>query len=233
MVKVFIIEDEAYIRKGLKIQLKELKKNISVIGESASVKEALIKVEQLKPNLILLDIKLLDGTAFDFLEQTKYNDFNVIIITSYDSYAIQALKHGAVDYILKPIDIEELSNAIDKVIVNQDKLIGNLENNKIFLNFVNGSQIVELQNLVYCNSHKGYTTFFMVNGKEFLSSKPLKEYEKQLIENDFIRSHQSYFVNSKFIEKFDSKKRLLYLQGAVEIPVSARKISSINNFFNS
>jgi two-component system LytT family response regulator len=232
MIRVFIIEDELYIRKGLKIQLKELDKGLEIVGEAASVKEALIKVEKIKPSLILLDIKLLDGSAFDFLDQTKFNDYNVIIITSYDSYAIQALKHGAVDYILKPIDIDELSNAIDKVIANQAVLKSSTSENKIFLNFINGSQIIVLEELVFCKSHKGYTTFYMKNGKEFLSSKPLKEYENQLQNNDFIRTHQSYFVNSKLIEKFDSKNRKLHLLGNIEVPVSARKISLINSYFN-
>jgi len=229
----FILEDKAYIRKGLKIQLKELKRNIEVVGESASVKEALNLVERLKPNLILLDIQLLDGSAFDFLDKTKFNKFNVIIITSYDNYAIQALKHGALDYILKPIDLDELSNAIDKVKIDKITLRTSGLETKIVLNFINGSEIVKLGELLYCKSYKGYTTFYMRNGKEFLSSKPLKEYEDQLIKNNFIRTHQSYFVNSDFIQKFDSKNRKLLLIGNIEVPVSARKIPLINSYFNN
>ena len=233
MVRVFIIEDEEYIRKGLRIQLNELDRNLQIVGESASVNDALSKVEKDKPNLILLDIKLLDGSGFDFLEKVTFKKFKVIFITSYDKYAIKALKLNAVDYILKPIDIEELEQAIDKsiMLIQKDFKIQNSEK-IIKLNFINGSQIINLEELMYCKSHKGYTTFYMKNKKQFLSSKPLKEYEKQLSINGFIKTHQSYFVNLNTIEKFDSKNRQLFLNGNTVVPVSARKLSTINSYFN-
>lgn len=233
MIRVFIIEDESYIRKGLKVQLKSLKKEIEIVGESPSIKNALDKVDKLKPNLILLDIKLIDGTGFDFLKQTKYKNFKVIFITSYDNYAIKALKAGAIDYILKPIEIDELEDAINKIerilLKSNNKKLTNI----ITLNFIKGSQIIDLDELMFCKSHRGYTTFYLANKKEFLSSKPLKEYEKKLINNKFIRTHQSYFVNLSFVLKVDFTKRILLLKGGNEVPIAARKIAEIKKYFNN
>ncbi len=228
MIKALIVEDEHYISKGLHILIESLHKNIQIIGISPSVKDAIEKANRLKPNLVFLDIKLLDGTGFDFLEKTIHKKFKTIFITSYDEYAIQALKAGAIDYILKPIDINELDEAIDKVLKDTKKEETINLQNKIVLHFLSETQIVDLNKLLYCKSHKGYTTFFMENGKEYLTSKPLKEYEIILSENNFIRSHQSYFVNSNYIDKFDSKNKIIYLKNSTSIPVSARKVTTIN-----
>ena len=233
MIRTVIIEDEIYIRKGLKSLLYSLNRNIEIIGEFASVKESVIEVSKLKPELILLDVQLLDGTGFDFLEQIRVLDFNIIFITSYDDYAIKAIKAGAMDYILKPIDIDELEVAIDKVISMQNISTLKPFDKKLTLNFINGAQLIDLEKLLYCNSHKGYTTFHMLNGKKFLASKPLKEFEEVLSENNFIRSHQSYYVNPIFVDKFDSKKRIIYLSNSIEIPVSARKIGFIKSILNA
>ncbi len=232
MIKALIVEDEHYISKGLQILIEELNKNIKIISISPSVKDAIEKANTLKPDLIFLDIKLLDGTGFDFLERTIHKKFKTIFITSYDEYAIQALKSGAVDYILKPIDINELEEAIDKVLKDNKKEENINLQNKIVLNFLNETQIVDLNKLLYCKSYKGYTTFFMENGKEHLTSKPLKEYEVVLSGNNFIRSHQSYFVNSNYISKFDSKNKVIYLENGISIPVSARKVTIINSLLN-
>ncbi len=232
MIKALIVEDEHYISKGLQILIEELNKNIKIIGISPSVKDAIYKTDKLKPNLIFLDIKLLDGTAFDFLKKTTHKEFKTIFITSYNEYAIQALKAGAVDYILKPIDISELEEAIDKVITHSKKEETINLQNKIVLNFLNETQIVDLNKLLYCKSHKGYTTFFMENNKEYLTSKPLKEYEIILSKNNFIRSHQSYFVNSNYIDKFDSKNKVIYLENGISIPVSARKVTTIHSLLH-
>ncbi len=236
MLKIVIVEDEFYIRKGIVSFLDSFNKNTEVVGEFTTINRAVKMVEILQPNLVLLDIKLLDGNSFEFLEKTKHLNFYTIFITSYDNYAIRALKAGAVDYILKPIDIDELEAAIDKVFLlqNEAKLQSQitLQNQTITLNFINETQIIEVKNLLYCKSSKGYTTFFMLNGKKHVASKPLKEFEKKLTECQFIRAHQSYFVNTKFINKFDSKTRLIYLNDHITVPVSARKVSIINKFLD-
>jgi len=115
-MKALIVEDKAYIRKGLLNLLQLIETEVEVIGECESVKDAVVVANACKPELIFLDINLLDGTAFDFLKQTENLTFKIIFITAYEEFALQALKIGAVDYLLKPVDIDELQIAIQKVL---------------------------------------------------------------------------------------------------------------------
>lgn len=231
-MKALIIEDKTYIRKALISLLETIPHNIDIIGECESVKEAVIVANACKPELIFLDVNLTDGTGFDFLEKTKNLNFKVIFITAYEEFALKALKIGAVDYILKPVDVTELQNAIYKVSIlpldTQKKQIRTAQ--KVFekddsiliLSLQDAYQIIELQNLMYCKSDKGYTTFYMQNNKKYLASKPLKEFEEQLLKNSFTRPHQSYIVNLSYIDKYD-KSGTIFLKNGIKIPVSSRK----------
>ncbi len=232
MIKTLIVEDELYIRKGLISMIESLDKNIDIIGECESVKEAVTVTKACKPDLIFLDINLKDGIAFDFLEQVKELSFQVIFITAYDQYALKAIKNGALDYILKPVDIEELEQAIDKVKDVSENRQEHLkivkeqltENKKehIVLRLQEGYQIIRFDTLMYCQSDKGYTTFYLENKKSYIASKPIKEFEEQLPQEMFIRTHQSYVVNLRFIDKFD-KTGYVFLKSGNRIPVSTRK----------
>lgn len=231
-IKSLIIEDELYIRKGLLSMLGSLDINIDILGECESVKDAVVVAHACKPDLIFLDINLTDGTAFDFLEQTKTLTFKVIFITAYDQYALQALKNGAVDYILKPIDIEELEEALAKVIsetsvqkeqfqIVENQLLNN-QKDRLILRLQDEFQVIEFKYLEYCQSDKGYTSFYLSNGKSYMASKPIKEFESQLPTNNFIRTHQSFIVNMDYIDKYD-KNGYVILKSDTKIPVSSRK----------
>ena len=121
-MKTLLVEDKAYIRKGLLNLLNLIESEVEVIGECESVKEAVVVANACKPDLIFLDINLTDGNAFEFLDQTEHLKFKIIFITAYEEYALKALKIGAVDYILKPVDINDLEIALIKV-SNLSKLI--------------------------------------------------------------------------------------------------------------
>jgi len=234
-MKALIIEDKEHIRKALLHLLTLIGSEISVVGECESVKEAVVVANACKPDLIFLDINLTDGTGFDFLDQTEYLDFKVIFITAYEEYALQALKIGAVDYLLKPVDIEELEVALKKISnlsvatqkqqIKKVKKVLNNEGETLILSLQDTFQVIDLKDLMYCESDKGYTTFYLNNGKKHLASKPLKEYEGQLIQHSFTRPHQSFIVNLKFIEKYD-KSGTIYLKNGIKIPVSTRKKDS-------
>ena len=114
-MKALIVEDKAYIRKGLINLLETVETKVEIIGECATVKEAVVVSNACKPELIFLDINLTDGTGFDFLDQTEHFSFKTIFITAYEEFALKALKAGAVDYLLKPVDLEELDLALRKV----------------------------------------------------------------------------------------------------------------------
>ncbi|MBW1297362.1 LytR/AlgR family response regulator transcription factor [Aquimarina litoralis] len=230
MLKTIIIEDESYIRKGLISLLDTLENDIMIIGECGSVKEAVTVVKACSPELVFLDINLPDGNAFDFLEQTKDLHFKVIFITAYDQYALQALKMGAVDYILKPVDIEELEIAINKVTqlstANQKEQIrlvkDQLDTNRLVVSLQEGYQVINIDELQFCKSDKGYTTFYLANGKSFMASKPIKFFIDQLPSSKFVRTHQSILVNLDYVDRYD-KSGMVILKDNHKIPVSVRK----------
>lgn len=227
-----IVEDKTYIRKGLLNLLELADSSIQIVGECESVKDAVIVANACQPELIFLDINLIDGSAFDFLEQTNHLDFKVIFITAYEEYALKALKIGAVDYLLKPVDIDELQIALAKVQnlsistqqeqINTAKTIWNTKNETLILSLQDSFQVIELNNLMYCESDKGYTTFYCNNGEKHIASKTLKEFEERLLMANFTRPHQSFMVNLKFIDKYD-KSGVIHLKNGQKIPVSSRK----------
>lgn len=231
-MKALIIEDKAYIRKALLNLLQLIDTDVEVIGECESVKDSVIVANACMPELIFLDINLLDGNAFDFLKQTEHLTFKVIFITAYEEFALKALKAGAVDYLLKPVDIEELEMALQKVKklpiekqkkqINTVKEVWNNEGSKLILSLHDSFQVVDLNELMYCESDKGYTTFYCSDGKKYLVSKTLKEFEERLVKTNFIRPHQSFLVNLKYIDKYE-KTGVIYLKSGKKIPVSSRK----------
>ena len=227
-----IVEDKAYIRKGLLNLLKLIDTDVKVVGECESVRDAVVVANACKPELIFLDINLTDGNAFEFLEQTKHLNFKVIFITAYEEFALKALKMGAVDYLLKPVDVEELKIALDKVKqlsvteqkeqINVAKQVWNNQEDKLILSLQDSFQVVDLSELMYCESDKGYTTFYCNDGKKHLVSKTLKEFEERLTKANFTRPHQSFMVSLKFIDKYD-KSGVIHLKNGKKIPVSSRK----------
>lgn len=231
-MKALIIEDKAYIRKGLLSFLELVDTQVEVVGECKSVKEAVIVTKSCKPDLVFLDINLIDGTGFDFLEQTENQDFKVIFITAYEEHALKALKIGAVDYLLKPVDSDELKAALEKVTrqslseqKRQLKVASQVfkkQEDTLILSLQDTFQIINLEELIFCESDKGYTTFHLNNGKKYLASKPLKEFEEQLLKQSFARPHQSFIVNLKYIDKYE-KSGTIYLKNGKKIPVSSRK----------
>lgn len=239
-MNAILVEDKAYIRKGLLSLLKLVDFEVEVVGECESVKEAVRVTESLKPDLVFLDINLPDGTAFDYLEQSSYSDFKIIFITAYEEFALQALKIGAVDYILKPIDLDDLEAALQKVsalpVVEQKQQLNKVKQawfdkeDKIILSLQDSYQIVDLKDLMYCESDKGYTTFYCSNGAKHLASKTLKEFEARLSKSSFVRPHQSYMVNLKYVDKYD-KSGVIHLQNGKKIPVSSRNKSTFSNLF--
>lgn len=227
-----IIEDKAYIRKGLLNLLELIETDVQVVGECESVKEAVIVTNACKPDLVFLDINLTDGTAFDFLEKVEHLNFKVIFITAYEEFALQALKMGAVDYLLKPVDIEDLKTALEKVAnlpmeeqkeqINVVKKVWNNQTGTLVLSLHDSFQVIDLNELLFCETDKGYTTFYCNNGKKYVVSKTLKEFEKRLTKANFTRPHQSFMVNLNFIDKYD-KSGAIHLKNGKKIPVSSRK----------
>ena len=239
-MRSLIIEDKAYIRKGLRNLLQLIETDVQIIGECESVTDAVIVANACKPELVFLDINLTDGTGFDFLDKTEHLNFKVIFITAYEEYALRALKIGAVDYLLKPVDIEELTIALEKIkkqpITEQKGQIQTVkrawknDSNTLILSLHDSFQVIDLNKLMFCESDKGYTTFYCNDTKKYMVSKTLKEFENKLSLANFTRPHQSFMVNLKFIDKYD-KSGVIHLKNGQKIPVSSRKKESFLTTF--
>lgn len=241
-MKTLVIEDQDYIRKGLLRMLSSVEMNIDVIGECSFVEEAIQVAHAHRPELVLLDVNLADGSGFDFLERTEQLTYKVIFITSYQEHALQALKIGAVDYLLKPIDSSELEVALQKVEqlsissyrerLSAAKTAWNGGGGKLILSMQDNFQVLDLSEVLFCQSDKGYTTFHLCTGKKHVASKSLKEFEFQLLLNGFARPHKSFMVNLTYADRYD-KSGVIHLKNGNKIPVSMRRRESfLGTFLN-
>jgi len=240
MIKTLVIDDEIFVRKEIKNLLKtHFENDIVVLGEADSVKEGLLLVETLKPELIFLDIQLLDGTGFDILEQANFKDYRVIFITAFNEHAIKAIKVGAMDYILKPIDKLEFVGAVNKTLdyidqeLDSKKLIEIVsdryrerENRQLVLRTAKTFYVVSEHNILYCKADGNYTIFHTKDQGAIMITQPLTKMHALLSQDDFIRCHHSYLVNKNHAKKYD-KKGVLTLADDIKIPVSGRKLKEV------
>lgn len=247
MIRTLIIEDEPAIRKEIEWLLhKETQFNL--IGFATSVAESLVLIKATRPELILMDIQLTDGTAFDILDQLEEIPFRIVFITAYNHFAVKAIKFGALDYLLKPLDDSEFKSALNKIassdsnsLVQQQQQIsilktqsGTAENNldsRIVLHTLEFLQVLQLREIIYCQSEGGYTNFFLTEGRRIMISKPLKFYDDLLPEKWFLRPHQSYLVNVLYVDKF-LKSGTIVLKDKTEVPVSGRRKEYILQHIN-
>jgi two-component system, LytTR family, response regulator len=239
MLNVLIIDDEALSRETIATIITNYCKNAKVIGAAIGIKDGLLAIKELKPDVILLDIQLEDGSGFELLKLAEPISSFVIFITAYEEYAIKAFKTSALDYLLKPVDIEELKTALSKVEEQKSKhtieaqlniLLTNFSQaasppqQKIVLKTTDQMHILAPNEIVHLESDGNYTKFFLVNKKTILVSKTLKEYEDILDANNFVRIHQSHIVNMMYAARFDKRNGgFLILKDNSSLPVSTRK----------
>jgi two-component system LytT family response regulator len=219
---------------------------IEIIGKASSVISAAKLLQKNHPDILFLDIKLGDGTGFDILEIVSNLQSKIIFVTASDEYAIKAFKFAAIDYILKPYSNEDLANSIKKateqiqpnkeqIAVLQESIKNtNKVSQKISLHTSEKIIVLELSEIIRCNSDNNYTTFHLKNGKKILVSKTLKYYADMLKEHQFLRVHQSHLINTSYIKEFiKSDGGYLILKDKSNIPVSVRKrnevIETLNN----
>lgn len=235
MIRTLIIDDEPAIRKDLQLLLSR-HKGFVCIGTCGSISDALVLINNTQPDLVLLDIQLSDGTSFELLSQLGKINFKIIFITAYNDRAITAIKFGALDYLVKPVDEDELALALQKVYddpalpmlqeaqlaLTQRHIQTQQPQDRIALRSQDYLQIVHFAEIIFCQSNAGYTTFHLTDNRKILISKSLKEYEDILPGSLFLRPHQSYLVNQQYIDRYH-KDGLLVLKSGAEIPVSTRR----------
>ena len=216
MIRTVVIEDEEHSRKMLLAMLHEHCQQINVVAEANSVKTGLTAIVEQTPQLVFLDIELQSETSFEILEKLPEINFELVFTTAFDHYALKAIKFCAIDYLLKPIDLNELRIAVAKAEkrLNREYLNKNLEvllnnlksgtqnNHKIALSTLEGLLFVNVSDIIYCESNGPYTKFVFKHADKIVTSKHLKEYEDLLNAYDFFRIHKSYLVNLQEIKKY-------------------------------
>jgi two-component system LytT family response regulator len=216
MIKAVIVDDERKSRESLKILLEDFCENVDVVGLASTVEEAIGQVGLNNPDVVFLDIQMNQETGFDFLNKITRKNFEVIFTTAYDEYALDAIKFSALDYLLKPINIDQLKAALQKVEEKHSKdnlgdklelLLQNIksesaENFKLVLPTNDGLTFISFKDILYCAASSNYTIFNMRNGRNHVVSKTLKEYEDLLTHYHFYRIHNSYVINLREIKKY-------------------------------
>jgi two-component system LytT family response regulator len=215
-MRCVLIEDEPDNRQNLRLLIGAYCPQLEIVGEAGSVEEGLLLVRQLRPALIFLDVELQDGTGFDLLAGMPGLDAHVIFVTAYTHYAIKAIKFNAIDYLMKPIDIHELCQAVDKAtrkteaaenLLKIRNLISNLgaadnSSKRIALASVDALKMVEVRNIIRLEGENNYTRFYFKADPPTLVSKTIKEYEVMLQDFDFFRVHQSHLVNMAYVASY-------------------------------
>ncbi len=237
MLKAVIIEDQEHFRKTNRELLLGNFPDIRVVGEADGVETAVELIKNVSPDLVLLDIEINGGTGFHVLKRVKPYNFMVIFITAFDEFAIKAIKFSALDYILKPVNETEFCAAIENAIQSFERWktplqVENLLNivqqtsqsKKIVLRTQESIFLVDINDILYCESDNSYTTFHLEGDKTILVSRSLKEFEQMLGQYRFFRPHQCFLVNLNKVNRVDKTEGgNVILQSGKSIPVSYRR----------
>lgn len=241
-LKAIIVEDEANSREIIRNYLAKYCPKVNVLGEAASIKEALNLIENNILDLVFLDVEMPFGNAFDLLDQLPERTFETVFVTAYDQYAKDALNNHAAYYLTKPINIDELINAVNYVETVREKetalegevLSSNTKGvtGKLTLPQQDGFQILNISEILYCKADDNYTEIFLVN-KKILVSKTLKYFEDALADFPFSRVHKSYLVNVNEVVKYrKGKGGSVVMSNGKELLVSASKKKDFLAFYN-
>jgi two-component system LytT family response regulator len=235
-MRAIIVEDEPKNTKILKKFLSDYLSSIHVVGEANSIQKTKDLYFKLKPELLFLDIQLSDGNAFELLDEIMPVNCEIIFITAYDSYAIKAFKYSAVDYLLKPINLDELRLAIKNAeerlhqkTTNQrlQRLIENLNKphlEKLALNVENEIVFVDTHNIMYCKARGNQTSIHTTSNKTLVASQSIGQVEEILAKENFFRIHNSFLINVKCVAKYiKGRGGIVVMQDGTRIEVAARR----------
>ena len=244
--RCLIVDDEKNSREVLENYLTKYCPQMEICGKAANVEEAIGLIGKLRPEVLFLDIEMPFKSGFDLLDEFDELEFEVIFVTAYGEYALNAIQVSAADYLLKPLNIDELVGAVDKVVerlnghqdVNRAKiLLDNLklsehQKQKVVLPLLDGFEVVVADQIIRCEADDNFTRFYLDNGEKKLICRPLKFYESALGEIGFMRVHKSHMVNLNFVTRYrKGKGGMIVLKDESEVPLSvSRKADFLNAF---
>lgn len=237
-MKILLVDNEKEVRELLRDLIEAIAPNVHQIDEAEGVVTGLQKITLLKPEIVFLDVEMGDGTGFDLMNKIANPNFQLIFTTAHNKYAIQAFKCSAIDYLLKPIDITELENALQKAennistsslgkqlaVLMQQMNDRSTTDKQIVLKDSEASYFVKIADILYCEAEGSYTKFYLSDNSTITISKNLSAFEEVLSLNDFIRTHHSYLVNLSRIKMYEkSDGGTLVLDTGNTVPISHRK----------
>lgn len=248
MIRILIVDDEEAAGNILRVLIQKHLRAPHEIRVERDPSKALSILGSYQPTLVMLDIEMPGMNGFDFLNNAGSWDFDVIFTTAYDQYAIKAIRFSALDYLLKPIDIIDLQNALNRHIIRREfaisepnPLVGNLMENlrkpnmqefRLALASSEGTYFVAPSEVIRCEGDNNYSRFYFADRKPFLVSKTLKEYDELLNDHGFIRVHKSHLVNKAFVQRYDREGNLWMSDGS-HVPVSRRNRDKIKAMFTA
>ena len=216
MIRTILVDDETDSIRVLQRLLENYCPQVNIVGTAGGVETALPLIRAIKPDLVLLDIEMAQGNAFDLLNQLQPIDFKVIFVTAFDNYAVRAFKYSAVDYLLKPVDIDDLRTAINRVekkpddhaVVQQMKMLLDnvgvlqLTQQKMAIPTITGLIFITVQDIIRFEASGNYTSIYLSSGETILATRTIKDYEDILPETIFCRIHNSHIINLSRIKKY-------------------------------
>lgn len=244
-IKAIIVDDERAPRELLRQVIGISDEDIEIIGEGNSLPDAVRLIYELSPDIVFLDINMPGYSGLqiaDFLKEER--DFEIIFVTAYDKYAIDAIRLSAFDYLLKPIQPDDLKRCMDRYKNARSRdshlkeRLQTLQDNvdlgpkKILVHSQNGVDYLEIADILYLEASGMYTVFHKIDGTEIVASKPLKEFEK-ILEKGFFRSHRSYLVNISRVKRYENESGLLLLEGNKKVALARQQKSEFMKLFQA
>lgn len=236
MRKAVIIDDENRTRDLIAKMINSFGLDIEAIPAGENVRSGIKAIEEHQPDIVFLDIQMPDGTGFDLLKAVPNKNFEVIFITAHEEFAIKAIKFSALDYILKPVDPEELKNAVERALETMnhkrdESQFEALQNNispqqkrRLVLKTQESVHVVDLDQIIRCESDRNYTSFYLTENRKILVSKTLKEFETLLIGYNFIRVQQSHLINLDYVDRYNKGNGgSVVMRDGSEVPLSPAK----------
>jgi two-component system, LytTR family, response regulator len=236
-LRIILVDDEKRIRTSLRHLIGMYFPSAIIVSEAEDVESGFAEIRKHQPDVVLLDIQMSGGTGFDLIRKLTPVNFKLIFVSAFDKYAIQAFKFSAIDYLLKPVDPEELVKALQKAsdLINEkdlslkiETLMSNLnpashEPKKILLKTQEAVHLINLSDIIRCEADRNYTRFILTGDKTILVSGSLIEYDETLSNSGFFRSHHSHLINIEYISKIDKHNFQIIMKDNSVIPLATRK----------
>ena len=247
MIKALIIDDEVKARNVLKHYLENFAPQVTEIRQADSVDAAIAILDVYQPGIVFLDVEMPMKNGFQFLTEIKEPSFDIIFTTAYNQYAIQAIRFSALDYLLKPVDPDELQTAVQRHLEKQevkqqqkvlyDNLVDNISKKevkdfKIAVPSSAGFYFFMIDEIIRLEADSSYTHIHLVNKRPFTASKTLKHFEEMLEEFNFIRTHKSHLINPRHITRLSSNNEFVLLSDGSKVEVSRRKKEDVQKQLN-